>query len=37
MDFVWIAAVAVLWILVAEMIVALSWLDKTKLSQKERS
>jgi hypothetical protein len=37
MDFVWIAAVAVLWILVAEMIVALSWLDKTKPSQKERS
>jgi hypothetical protein len=37
MDFVWIAAVAVLWILVAEMIVALSWLDKSQPSQKERS
>ena len=37
MDIVWIAAIAVLWVMVAEMVVALGKLDKPKRSAGERS
>lgn len=37
MDVVWIAAVAVLWVLVAEMVVALNRLGKPAPKQGERS
>lgn len=30
MDFVWVAAIAVLWVVVAEMVVGLSKLDQPK-------
>ena len=33
MDIVWIAAVAALWVLVAEMVVGLNKLDKPKQTQ----
>lgn len=37
MDIVWIAAIAALWVAVAEMVVGLGRLDKPKRSAGERS